>query len=353
MGLARLEISSVRNLQSVRLDLNSGFNVLCGANGSGKTSFLEALYILGRGTSFRTKDLGRVLQTGAGTFFVSGKLHPSTTTLGVEYQTNGTQFRVAGQTVRSRLDLADHLPLLFISPESQALVSEGPRQRRRFLDWGVFHVEQGFLPAWRAYQRALRQRNKALGSPGVETAWDTELARAAEQITQLRRDYLTSLSRYVEHYIRALLAVEDISLNFSPGWRQDSNYLDALRSSLAQDREYGFTRQGPHRADVVLKTGNRLVRDTLSRGQQKLLVFALLLAQIALLNDVAAVEPVIMIDELAAELDRAHRERLLSVLAELKAQIFITLTERHALSAVENIPINWFHVEQGRIAPIS
>jgi DNA replication and repair protein RecF len=353
MGLARLEISNVRNLQSVRLDLNSGFNVLCGANGSGKTSFLEALYVLGRGTSFRTKDLGRVLQTGAETFFVSGKLHPSAMTLGVEYQTNGTQLRIGGQTVRSRLDLAGHLPLLFISPESQALVSEGPQQRRRFLDWGVFHVEQGFLAAWRVYQRALKQRNKALGSPGVETAWDTELARAAEQITQLRRDYLSSLAPYIEHYVPALLALEDISLNFLAGWRQDSNYLDALRSSLAQDREYGFTRQGPHRADVVLKTGNRLVRDTLSRGQQKLLVFALLLAQIALLNDVAAIQPVIMIDELAAELDRAHRERLLGVLAELKAQIFITLTERRALSDVENIPINWFHVEQGRIAPIT
>ena len=352
MGLSRLEISNIRNLQSVRLDLNSGFNVLCGANGSGKTSFLEALYILGRGSSFRTKDFSRILQTGAGQFFVSGKLSPSMTMLGVEYQPSGTQFRVAGQTVRSRMDLAGHLPLLFISPESQALVSEGPQQRRRFLDWGVFHVEPGFLPVWRLYQRALKQRNKALGSPGVETAWDIELARAAEQITQLRRDYLSRLIPYINHYVPALVTLEDISLNFLPGWRQDANYLEALQGSLAQDREYGFTRQGPHRADVVLKTGNRLVRDTLSRGQQKLLVFALLLAQIALLNEVAAIQPVIMIDELAAELDMAHRERVLRVLAELKAQIFITLTERRALSGVENIPINWFHVEQGRIAPI-
>ena len=349
MGLARLEISNIRNLQSVRLDLNPGFNVLCGANGSGKTSILEALYILGRGISFRTKDLSRVLHNGSQQFLVSGKLIPSMTALGVEYQASGTQFRVAGQRARGRLELAEHLPLLFISPESQALISEGPQQRRQFLDWGVFHVEPGFLPAWRVYKRALRQRNKALGSHGVELAWDTELARSAELITQLRRDYLGRLAPYVELYVRKLVVLEGFSLNFSPGWRQELSYLEALHSSLAQDREYGFTRQGPHRADVVLKLGTRLARDTVSRGQQKLLIFAMLLAQVALLNEIAAIQPVIMIDELAAELDVKHRERLLQVLAELNAQIFITLTERRALVGIENIPINWFHVEQGRV----
>jgi len=351
MGLTRLEISNIRNLQAVRLDLSPGFNVLCGANGSGKTSFLEALYILGRGTSFRTKDLSRVLHNGAPKFFVAGKLTPSMVSLGVEYQASATQYRISGQKARGRLELAEHLPLLFISPESQALVSEGPQQRRRFLDWGVFHVEPGFLPAWRLYQRALKQRNKALGAAGVETAWDGELARSAELITGLRRDYLARLTPYVELYLHKLVALEGVTLNFAPGWRQDLSYSEALRSSLAQDRDYGFTRQGPHRADVVLRLGNRLARDTVSRGQQKLLVFALLLAQVALLNEAVAVQPVIMIDELAAELDVNHRERLLQVLAELQAQIFITVTERRVLVGDGNIPIDWFHVEHGQITP--
>jgi len=350
MGLARLEISNIRNLRSVKLDLAPGFNVLCGPNGSGKTSFLESLYILGRGTSFRTKDLSRVVYNGAQHFFVAAKLAPAMTALGVEYQASGTQFRVAGAKARGRLDLAEHLPLLFISPESQALVSEGPQQRRRFLDWGVFHVEPGFLPAWRQYQRALKQRNRSLGTPGIETAWDIELARAAELITQLRRDYLEKLTPFVELYLEKLVALEGVSLNFSPGWRQDQNYLDALQASLAQDREYGFTRQGPHRADVVLRQGNRLARDTVSRGQQKLLVFAMLLAQVALMNELAGILPVILIDELAAELDVGHRGKLLSVLAEMQAQIFITVTEKRALEANENIPIKWFHVEQGEIS---
>jgi len=351
MGLTRLEISNIRNLQSVRVDLKPGFNALCGPNGSGKTSFLEAVYLLGRGTSFRSKDLSRILPSGAQQFYVSGKLDASISTLGVEFQASGIQFRIAGQKARGRLELAEHLPLLFISPESQALVSEGPQQRRRFLDWGVFHVEPEFLPAWRLYQRALKQRNKSLGSPGVETVWDLELARTSELITKLRRDYLDRLSPYVEVYLQKLVGLEGVSLNFAPGWRQDLSYLEALRASLPQDREYGYTRQGPHRADVVLRIENRLARDTLSRGQQKLLVFAMLLAQVALLNEVAAIQPLIMIDELAAELDVAHRERVLRVLAELKAQIFITVTEQRALTQDDKLPINWFHVEQGRISP--
>jgi len=349
MGLARLEFSNIRNLQSVRVDLDPGFNALYGTNGSGKTSFLEAIFILGRGTSFRTKDLSRVVYDGAQQFFISGKLDSAPTILGVEFQASGMRYRIAGQNARGRLEMAEHLPLIFISPESQALVSEGPQQRRRFIDWGVFHVEPGFLPAWRLYQRALKQRNKALGSAGVETAWDVELARASELITQLRGDYVARLGPYVELYVRKLMGLENVSLGFAPGWRQGLSYLEALRASLPQDREYGFTRQGPHRADVVVRVGNRLARDTLSRGQQKLLVFALLLAQVALLNEVAAIRPLIMIDELAAELDIFHRERLLRVLAELKAQIFITVTEKRALVGEENIPIKWFHVEQGQI----
>lgn len=349
MGLAWIEISNIRNLQPVRLDLSSGFNALYGPNGSGKTSFLEALYILGRGTSFRSKNLDRVIRIGANHFYVSGKLEPNLIPLGFEYQTSGAQIRIAGQPARSRMQLAEHLPLLFISPESQSLISEGPLQRRRFLDWGVFHVEPGFLPIYRLYQRALKQRNKALGSHGIEMAWDGELARTAEQINQFRNEYIDKLVPYVEQYIQQLLNINKVSLHFSPGWRHDLSYIEVLRSSLANDREYGFTRHGPHRADIVLKVENRLARDTFSRGQQKILVFALLLAQVALLNDQMATKPLIMIDELAAEIDVDHRMRLMSVLGELNAQIFITLTEKRALEPTEYPLINWFHVEQGRI----
>ena len=349
MGLAWIEISNIRNLQPVRLNLCSGFNALHGLNGSGKTSFLEALYILGRGTSFRSKNLDRVIRIGANNFYVSGKLEPNLTPLGFEYQTSGPQIRIAGQPARSRMQLAEHMPLLFISPESQSLISEGPQQRRRFLDWGVFHVEPGFLPTYRLYQRALKQRNKALGYPGIESAWDSELARAAEQVTQYRSEYVNKLVPYVEQYIQQLLNIKNVSLHFSPGWRHEISYSEVLRSSLANDREYGFTRHGPHRADITLKVENRLVRDTLSRGQQKIMVFALLLAQVALLNDHTATKPLIMIDELAAEIDVEHRKRLMSVLAELNAQIFITLTEKRALEPYEYPLINWFHVEQGCI----
>lgn len=349
MGLSRLEISNIRNLQPVRIDLNPGFNGLCGSNGSGKTSILEALYILGRGTSFRTKDLSRVLQYGTRQFYVSGKLEVSNLSLGVEYQAQGLQLRIAGQQERSRLELATHLPILFISPESHALITEGPQQRRRYLDWGVFHVEQGFLPIWRRYQRALKQRNKALGTPGLDMAWDGELIHAAEQITELRRNYITKLEAYVDQFVQRLVELEKVTVSYLPGWRQDLSYLEVLRASLLQDREYGFTRHGPHRAEVVIKIGNRLARDSISRGQQKLLVIALLLAQVALLNEVAFIQPVILIDDLTAELDLHHRNRLLEVLSGLKAQTIMTVTEESALPVNNGTPIRWFHVEHGKV----
>ena len=305
----------------------------------------------GRGTSFKAKDLSHVLQFGAQQFFVSGKLDTFSTVIGVEYQSTGTQFNIAGQRERSRTELAKLLPLLFISPDSHALISDGPQQRRKYLDWGVFHVEPTFLPAWRIYQRALKQRNRALRSPGLETVWDIELARSAEQVTQARIDYLARLEPYVDQHVQQLVKLDKVTMNFVPGWRQDSNYLDMLHRSLPKDREFGFTRHGPHRADVVLKVGTRLARDTISRGQQKLLVFAMLLAQVALLNEIAFIQPVILIDDLAAELDLYHRERLLLLLSELKAQVFLTLAEERELPISKKISVQRFHVEQGRVTP--
>lgn len=350
MGLSRLEIQNIRNLHSVSIEPAQGLNGLYGLNGSGKTSFLEALYILGRGGSFRSKDLGRVLREGTQQFLISGRLSSQNIAIGVEYQAQGVRFRVDGQTVQSRLELASHLPLLFISPESHALISEGPRQRRRFLDWGVFHVEPGFMPAWRRYQRALKQRNQALGTPGVETAWDNELARAAEEITQLRRDYLDRLVPFVDRYVQRLVDLDPVTLGFASGWRQGYDLMQVLQESLAQDREYGFTRQGPHRADLIVKVGNHPARDTISRGQQKLLVIALLLSQVALMNEATRRGPVILVDDLAAELDIHHRQRLLAVLSELRAQVFLTVTEPQALPVNDDISVRWFHVEQGKIS---
>lgn len=348
MALSHIEIQGIRNLQSAGFDPGPGFNGFYGPNGSGKTSILEAIHILGRGSSFRTKDLGHVLQNGAALFRITGRVGPLSLPMGVQYQAPFPQFRIDGQPVRSRLQLAQQLPLLFISPESHALIAEGPQQRRRFLDWGLFHVEPKFLPGWRRYHRALKQRNKALGMPGVETAWDTELGQAAEEITHQRLSYLRRLEPYVRRFLDHLTNLGEVDLQFFQGWRQDQDFLGVLKNGLQQDRTYGFTRQGPHRADVMVKVNHRPAREIISRGQQKLLVIALLLAQVALLNKEADLNPIILMDDLAAELDFNHQRRLLQALRELQAQVFLTVTER-SLIAEDDTPIHWFHVEQGKL----
>jgi DNA replication and repair protein RecF len=351
MALSRLDIHGIRNLRSVGFDSAPGFNGFYGPNGSGKTSILEAIHILGRGGSFRTRDLGHVLQDGATVFRITGRVGPLSLPMGVQYQPSSPQFRINGQPARSRLQLAQQLPLLFISPESHALIAEGPQQRRRFLDWGLFHVEPRFFPAWRRYHRALKQRNKALGAgvPAVE-AWDIELGQAAEEITRQRYDYLRRLEPYVRRFLSHLTDLGEVDLQFFQGWRHGQDYLAVLKSGLQHDRNYGFTRQGPHRADVTVRINSRPARDMVSRGQQKLLVIALLLAQVALLNQEVSLSPVILMDDLAAELDLHHQRRLLEALCSLQAQVFLTVTER-SLIAEGDTPIYWFHVEQGQLQP--
>ena len=354
MRLISLDIRNVRNLEHVVLDPATGCNILYGANASGKTSILEAIYILGRGASFRAGNLRDVARRGIDQFSVFGKVETGETvsSLGVEYRKGQLAYRVAGNSANNRAELAEHLPLLALSPDSHRLLSEGPVFRRRYLDWGVFHVEHGFLLAWRRYQRALRQRNTALRSSkmqNVVTAWDQELCEMAAIIDGLRRDYLQHLKPYLGEFLRGLVSLENVTFSYFSGWREEAAYSDVLSRSLGQDIACGYTRYGPHHADVIIKVDSVAARAIVSRGQQKLLITAMFLAQAALLKEVTGKKCVILIDDLTAELDAQHRRRLLELLVAIRGQIFVTGTEANAFFLTELSETKVFHVEHGTV----
>ncbi|MBB1473276.1 DNA replication/repair protein RecF [Luteimonas sp. MC1782] len=358
MRLTRLELRNVRNLQDVALLPGPGLNVLVGANGAGKTSVLEGLHLLAYGRSFRGRVRDGLVRTGADALEVFAEWEsvgagdtPVPHKAGLRHSGSSWEARLDGEKVAHLGQLLSALMVVAFEPGSHALVSGGGEPRRRFVDWGLFHVEQDFLPVWRRYARGLKQRNallKAGAGPAQLAAWDLELGTAGEELTRRRAGYLERLQERLEP-VAAQLApgLGRMALEFEPGWRRSSLSLaDALAVAQDRDRTLGHTTVGPHRADWRLHLATKPEREALSRGQAKLAALACLFAQA---SDCAAERggwPVIALDDLASELDAEHRQRVLAVLDTTPAQVFVTGVDLVALPAVG---ATVFHVEHGAV----
>jgi DNA replication and repair protein RecF len=351
MPLGWFRAEQFRCLAEVELELDPRANLFIGPNASGKTSLLEAAFFLGRGRSFRSRRRDALIRHGQEAFLLAGRsaVGAVTTPLGVRASRKETEWRVGGAPAEGIGDLAEQFPAQVIDPEVHKLLEEGPGRRRRFLDWGVFHVEPGFLENWRRYHQALRQRNAALkqdrGDPDL-AAWESELATSGEYLAGQRQGYLSRLSAPLQNFGRALLD-RPITLAYSPGWDADRPLLDALQSGRSRDRRYRATQAGPHRGDVVVQVDGRPAKDHVSRGQQKLVAAALMIAQLEIQEQERPGRSALLIDDPAAELDSDNLARLMAIVQTLPAQLWLTSLRAGIPGLPEHARL--FHVEQGRV----
>jgi DNA replication and repair protein RecF len=349
VSLRRLQVTDFRCLHSAALDLDARFTLITGPNASGKTSLLEAIYVLGRGRSFRTRRLEHLIRQGTDHFVVFGEIESldRRVPMGVEGTTAGVRARIAGTRAASLAELALMLPVQIIDPEVHRLIEEGPGRRRRFLDWGVFHVEHTFVGHWQRYHQALRQRNAALKSRqprAAISAWDSELLRYGELVTGARSQYVESLLPQAEPIGRSLLGME-LRLDYRAGWPRDQSFSEALQQSWNQDWETGMTQVGPHRAELRILLNGLGVKDRISRGQQKLLAATLLVAQLKLFPGDAAVQPSLLLDDPAAELDD---DRLTALIREVSAHsVQLIVTTLHGEFSAFGAPGRRFSVAAG------
>lgn len=364
MPLSRLQIHHVRNLKAVSLPKLQQINLFYGPNGSGKTSILEAIHLLGMARSFRGNSARALISHGQTQCVVFGTVATGAggaLPLGVQRGIGGeVQLKVGGQSVRSVAGLIEHLPLQVINADSFDLLSGAPAARRQFLDWGVFHVEQRFYGEWQRFQRCIKQRNNLLRHGKIRdrelSVWTRDLAATGAAISGFRQAYVEHLAPRFQSMMRRLApGIEGLELRFRRGWDRLLSYEEALQQSLPSDLEQGYTHLGPQRADLRLLAGGHLASETLSRGQQKLVVCGLKLAQGRLLADMRAdARCVYLVDDLPSELDRQHSRHVCEVLADMGAQVFITCVERDAIVDVwpsEAPRPAMFHVEQGTVEP--
>ena len=358
MHLTELQAANLRCFTEFSLTPVSGVNLLLGENGAGKTSIIEAIHILGYGRSFRGRIRDGLIKQGASALQITtrwqdtqGAAHQA----GLSHSGNDWQARQDGDDVDNLSQFCSHFPVLSFEPGSHALISGPAENRRRFLDWALFHVEPGFYAQWRRYNRALKQRNALLKTqPKTETlaAWDHEFAESGEAIHFYRQHYLDRLNPGFQTISREFLPeCGTATISYAAGWRQSQmSLLNALRLNRDRDLQTGFCGVGPHRADWQAGLEGQLQQEHFSRGQAKLLALSALLAQAQQFLAEKHFWPILCFDDLASELDSSHFKRVLSWLSGTQTQIWISGTENLPIYTQIFPALKPFHVEQGRIS---
>lgn len=351
MPIQTFTAQDFRCLERIELEPDPRYTLIYGPNASGKTSLLEALAYLGRGKSFRGSQTSNLIRHGERAFLLFGRVEVGGRSVGVGVRNSreGLEVRVDGENEPGAAALASMLPLQVIDPAVHHLISGGPDERRRFLDWIAFHVEPDYLDLWRRFRRTLRQRNAALKDPAEQSglaAWDEEFVALGERVDGTRRRALRAALAALESQGTALLG-SDVAFEYAAGWSADKSLAEALSDGAERDRLLGSTQAGPHRADLRLSCDERQARRLVSRGQQKLLASAMILAAAETAQAVLEQPLLLLLDDPAAELDRQSLARLMERVDALECQVIATSLEPAALSFPQEPAV--FHVEHGAL----
>jgi len=353
MFLSNLEIQHVRNLTSERLECGPEINLILGANAAGKTAVLEAIHLLSAARSFRTPRAREVIQHGRDALLVTAEFidrYQNRISAGIEKSKKRTQIRFNGEMIGRRSEQIQNIPVITIAPETLQILTAAPKIRRHWLDWALFHVEPRYFTYWHAYHQALRQRNALLrqGKPESDSleTWEEAMVENAGLLRRPRQDYLKALQNRLQEIAGSMF--NGIELQLKTPDENDAGLKRDLRRQRQTDARTGHTRSGPHRMDVEIICNSRLAAQTLSRGESKRLMILLMLAQAAEYQAVKNQTPILLIDDLAAELDSTAMKFVLELLYDQGMQAFITAIS--ADSILDCVPEHTvFHVEHGRL----
>lgn len=359
MRFNRIAIANVRNIEHAEVELCPGLNHFHGVNGAGKTAVLEAIHILCRGRSFRSPLVRDVITRGQDALLVRGEWQDAqqgVRSVAIRRSlTSGAELRIDTQKVARTSEIAQLTPLQTLLPDVSELIFGGPKQRRNWLDWGMFHVKPAYLAALRDFLRVLKQRNASLraadGDVRSQSAWDHEFSDLSQQIDQFRRQYLDELESYLVAVMAALIPEVTLTYDYRRGWPAGEPIEKLLGESGPREVKYGVTPWGPHRADIRFKVADRDAAKVLSRGQGKLLATSLKVAQVALLNELQGKASLFLIDDVGAELDQEHSSMFFRLLRDQGSQIVSTSVQNlsggeFGFSASDTAT---FHVKHGAV----
>ena len=362
MKLDTVQIQNFRNIDSVSITPSESINFLFGLNGSGKSSFLEAIHYLGFGRSFRTSKHNTVVNSESDSFSVFTRCSDKGEhlKLGISRgRAENCTVSINGERSKKVADLVRQLPVQIFTPQSSDLIIGSPSLRRRYLDWGLFHVEQSFELVSNTYKRLLKHKNALLKNTVQSTKdindaqsayWDDQLVRAGESLTDLRNAFLERLKPHIYHYLTQFLPEISVEISYHRGWEREVDFEASIHKKKYKDSKLGFLSVGPHKADLRFKIDGVIASEVLSRGQLRMLVAALQLAETQCLMEDTGKTSVFLLDDVGAELDVSKREKFIDALLALDSQLFVTAIEKEQVKFLNKYKNKkMFHVEHGQV----
>ncbi len=357
LHLSRLKASSVRLFDSFDIQIAPKINYFFGANASGKTSVLETIYLLSRVKSFRSSRINNVIKRGDKTLsvYAEGSNSQQQFRAGLEKGYGVLQLKYNNEAVLTASEQAKLFPVFLLAPDHNMLFYSGPKQRRHWLDWSLFHVEQHYLDAWKKYFKAVRQRNSLLKRfPDISSSqikgWELLIAEGAKRIDEIRQEYIQQLNSLMNESFLPKVLHEKTSIDYTNSMFGEE-LLRQLIQNRADDANKGYTSIGPHRAEIVFRYSDTDIAKLMSRGQIKLYGAALISAQIELLK-MHNIGAILLVDDVDAELDIESTEKVMRLFKENNIQTFISSLSKTNNLTLENHEDALFHVEQGKVERI-
>lgn len=366
MSVAKLIVQNFRNLATKSIAFHPELNFIVGDNGSGKSSLLEAIFFIGHGKSFRTSKVEHLACYNEDVFTVSVKDNNDLQLgLSKDIRLGITNIKINGDRHTRLSDLASNIAVQIITPESFKLFFGGPKERRRFVDLGMFHVKHNFSQQWREFSRVLKQRNACIRSgtdKSILAYWSNLFCELSVDVAKVRKEYVDNLITELRVWLTILLPelADVVNVQYLQGWPQVKDLNEVLEKNYEREKSYGYSLYGAHKFDVKFLLGKQVIDTQLSRGQQKLFLLALTFAQAKLIARVNRVKPILLIDDIGAELDANSRLSLAKAINVLDCQVIITAIEESVLAPFLSLmsenskeddedKYKMFHVKQGDV----
>ena len=350
MSISQLSLTDFRNLQSTTLDFHQSINLISGDNGSGKTSLLEAIFVLCQAHSFRHHQLKKAIKHSKNNFLLFGRF--SDYKAGLSKSDKKLEIRVDGEDVKRRSILVSKTPISIVNADSFNLVTGSPQERRRYIDWCLFHVEHSYAENWLKFRHALKQRNQLLKTRRdlyLLDYWNEHLIQPSLVLQSLRVSACKKITQLLRGRMSDLLSDMKITVSYKQGWNEDISLLESLEKNKERDIRSGFTNTGIHRDNLEILADGKSAAEVLSRGQLKRLAFGLIVASLRLVGSASSRPIILLIDDLHAEMDELGQQKAYEELLSIDLQLFITNIDNQIPKPLHGKDFKMFHVEHGKI----